>query len=191
MSLLTFIAVSIASALCFASLVLAIVGGVKEKKKFLYGGIAGFFVFGVATALIVACFFVNAISSVSTDSVADTARDVTETGGKITGKMIKGTLTGVANGMEKDFVTDSSVVQAGIIVNHCESTENGLSIYLDFTKDFDGVVALYAYDGNDKKQGFAKDSFHVKAGDEGIYRFDFEEGVNVGFIGHYRLCVRE
>lgn len=191
MNLYTIIPIFITSVLGFASLVLAIMGGVKKNKKLMFGGIAGMFVFSVATGLIIICSVVNAVNSCTTDDVADTARDVTESGGKITGKMIRGTLIGMANGIEKDFVTDSSVVQAGIIVNHCENTESGLSIYLDFTKDFDGVVALYAYDGNDKKQGFAKDSFHVKAGDEGIYRFDFEEGVDVGFIGHYRLCVKD
>ena len=185
------IAVFITSFLSFASLVLAIIGAVKKNKKFMFGGIASLCVFGVATALITMCSVFSVVNSVSTDDVADTARDVTESGGKITGKMIKGTLTGMSNGMDKDIETDSSVVQAGIIVNHCESTENGLSIYLDFTRDFDGIVALYAYDGNDKKQGYAKDTFHVKAGEEGVYRFDFEEGVNVGFIGHYRLFVRE
>ena len=98
MSLTTLIAVCFASLLGFASFVLAIVGGVKKNKKLLYGGVAGFCVFGIANALIIVCSVFNAVNSVTTDSVADTARDVTESGGKITGKMIKGTLTGMSNG---------------------------------------------------------------------------------------------
>ncbi|MBR4815617.1 MAG: hypothetical protein IKZ67_09145 [Paludibacteraceae bacterium] len=161
----------------------------KKIKKLLYGGIAGFFVFGIATGLILMCSMFSVVESISSDSIAEKVEEVSENSGKIAGKMAKGTISGMSNGLGSESVmADSSVLQAGIVVNHCENlVGNRVSIYLDFTKDFDGVLTLYAYDSEDKKQGLAKESVQVKAGDEGTYSFDFGEGLNSGFSGYYKL----
>lgn len=187
--MITFLGVLVTSLLCFASLITMIVGGVKKIKKLLYGGIAGFFVFGIATGLILMCSMFSVVESISSDSIAEKAGEMSESGGKIAGKMAKGSISGMSNGLGSESVmADSSVLQAGIVVNHCENlVGNRVSIYLDFTKDFDGVLTLYAYDSEDKKQGLAKESVQVKAGDEGTYSFDFGEGLNSGFSGYYKL----
>ena len=187
--MVTFLCVFLTSLLCFVSLILMIVGGVKKIKKLLYGGVAGFFVFGIATGLILMCSMFSVVESISSDSIAEKVEEVSENSGKIAGKMAKGTISGMSNGLGSESVmADSSVLQAGLVVNHCENlVGNRVSIYLDFTKDFDGVLTLYAYDSEDKKQGLAKESVQVKAGDEGTYSFDFGEGLNSGFSGYYKL----
>lgn len=185
-----FVILFFTSLFCFVSLILTIIGGVKKIKKLLYGGIAGFFVFGIATVVITVCSVVKVVESVTTEDVAEAAGEVSERGGKIAGKVVKGSVTGMANELEEESIKiDSSVVEAGIVVNHCENLTIGerVSIYLDFTKDFEGVMKLYAYDVNDKKQGVASDSIHVQAGDEGTYVFDFNGGFNSGFSGYYKL----
>lgn len=185
----TFLCVFLTSLLCFVSLILVIIGGVKKMNKLLYGGVAGFFVFGIATALIIISSTVGFFQDLSSDKIAETVEEVSENGGKIAGKAVKGSISGMSNSIGSELVTaDSSVIEAGIVVNHCENlVGNRVSIYLDFTKDFDGVLTLYAYDSEDKKQGLAKESVQVKAGDEGTYSFDFGEGLNSGFSGYYKL----
>lgn len=187
--MITFLCVFLTSLLCFVSLILMIVGGVKKMNKLLYGGVAGFFVFGIATALIIISSTVGFFQDLSSDKIAETVEEVSENGGKIAGKAVKGSISGMSNSIGSELVTaDSSVIEAGIVVNHCENlVGNRVSIYLDFTKDFDGVLTLYAYDSEDKKQGLAKESVQVKAGDEGTYSFDFGEGLNSGFSGYYKL----
>ena len=187
--MVTFLCVFLTSLLCFVSLILVIIGGVKKMNKLLYGGVAGFFVFGIATALIIICSTVGFFQDLSSDKIAETVEEVSENGGKIAGKAVKGSISGMSNSIGSELVTaDSSVIEAGIVVNHCENlVGNRVSIYLDFTKDFDGVLTLYAYDSEDKKQGLAKESVQVKAGDEGTYSFDFGEGLNSGFSGYYKL----
>lgn len=158
-------------------------------NKLLYGGVAGFFVFGIATALIIISSTVGFFQDLSSDKIAETVEEVSENGGKIAGKAVKGSISGMSNSIGSELVTaDSSVIEAGIVVNHCENlVGNRVSIYLDFTKDYEGVLTLYAYDSEDKKQGLAKESVQVKAGDEGTYSFDFGEGLNSGFSGYYKL----
>ncbi|MBR3520084.1 MAG: hypothetical protein IKN77_08210 [Paludibacteraceae bacterium] len=187
--MVTFLCVFLTSLLCFVSLILVIIGGVKKMNKLLYGGVAGFFVFGIATALIIISSTVGFFQDLSSDKIAETVEEVSENGGKIAGKAVKGSISGMSNSIGSELVTaDSSVIEAGIVVNHCENlVGNRVSIYLDFTKDFDGVLTLYAYDSEDKKQGLAKESVQVKAGDEGTYSFDFGEGLNSGFSGYYKL----
>lgn len=176
--------------LTLVALVLTIVGAVSKNKKLMFGSIAGFFVCGVATVLMIICSVKNLYDSVTSELVTDEMSEVSENSAKVAGKVIKGTLTGVIDGFDSESIrVDSSVVQAGIVVNHCENVYNGLSIYFDFTKDFDGVLTLYAYDASDKKQGFAKDSIHAKAGDEGVHVFDFKDGVNSGLSGYYTLTI--
>ena len=180
------------SLLCFASLVVAIVGFVRKNNKFIWGGVSGFFVFGLITFLLTVIPLIDFIGMLSADDVAETAGEVSERGGKIMGKVIKRTVSGMAVELESELVqTDSTIGQAGIVLNHCENqADSSLSMYLEFLKDFDGVLTLYAYDMNDKKQGIAKDTIHAKAGDEGVYLFDFKEGLNSGFSGHYRLVAK-
>lgn len=185
----TFLCIFLTSLLGFVSLILAIIGGVKKVNKLLYGGVAGFFVFGIATALIIICSTVGFFQDLSSDKIAETVEEVSENGGKIAGKAVKGSISGMSNSIGSELVTaDSSVIEAGIVINHCENLVcNRVSIYLDFTKDYEGVLTLYAYDSEDKKQGLAKESVQVKAGDEGVYSFDFGEGLNSGFSGYYKL----
>lgn len=187
--MVTFLCVFLTSLLCFVSLILVIIGGVKKMNKLLYGGVAGFFVFGIATALIIISSTVGFFQDLSSDKIAETVEEVSENGGKIAGKAVKGSISGMSNSIGSELVTaDSSVIEAGIVVNHCENlVGNRVSIYLDFTKDYEGVLTLYAYDSEDKKQGLAKESVQVKAGDEGTYSFDFGEGLNSGFSGYYKL----
>lgn len=178
--------------LILASLILTIVGAVKKNKKLLFGGIAGFFVFGIANGLIIACSISSAIDSITSSGVLETMEEVSENGGKIAGTVVKGSISGMSNELGTESVAaDSSVIQAGITINHAENLEGQrVSIYLDFASDFDGVLILYAYDANDKKQGIARKEVHVKAGDEGVHTFDFEEGSNSGFDGYYLLVAR-
>ena len=188
----TILLIFFTSLLTLAALILTIVGAVKNNKKLMFGAIAGFFVSGVATALIIICSVKNLVDSVTSEIVTDEMSEVSENGAKVAGKVIRGTLTGVIDGLDSESMrVDSSVVQAGIVVNHCENVYNGLSIYFDFTKDFDGVLTLYAYDASDKKQGFAQDSIHAKAGDEGVHVFDFKDGANSGFSGYYALTIKQ
>lgn len=178
--------------LILASLILTIVGAVKKNKKLLFGGIAGFFVFGIANGLIIACSISSAIDSITSSGVLETMEEVSENGGKIAGTVVKGSISGMSNELGTESVAaDSSVIQAGITINHAENLEGQrVSIYLDFAMDFDGALILYAYDANDKKQGIARKEVHVKAGDEGVHTFDFEEGSNSGFDGYYVLVAR-
>lgn len=187
--MVTFLCVFLTSLLCFVSLILVIIGGVKKMNKLLYGGVAGFFLFGIATVLIIISSTVGFFQDLSSDKIAETVEEVSENGGKIAGKAVKGSISGMSNSIGSELVTaDSSVIEAGIVVNHCENlVGNRVSIYLDFTKDYEGVLTLYAYDSEDKKQGLAKESIQVKAGDEGTYSFDFGEGLNSGFSGYYKL----
>ncbi len=190
--MLTFICIFFISLLILASLILIIVGAVKKNKKLLFGGVAGFFVFGVANVLIIIYSVTSAIDAITSDGVLETMTEVSESGGKIAGKVVKGSISGMSNEFGTELVTaDSSVVEAGITINHTDNLAGDrVSIYLDFASDFDGVLILYAYDANDKKQGIARKDVHVKAGDEGVHTFDFEEGSNSGFDGYYLLVAR-
>ena len=88
---------------------------------------------------------------------------------------------------------DTTAVMEGIDINYYESNVLGESvfIFLEFHRNFDGELTLYACDENGKRLASVKESVHAKAWDSGMHNFDFGKDFDSERSKYFSLCAKE
>ncbi|MBO7507954.1 MAG: hypothetical protein J6T67_11305 [Paludibacteraceae bacterium] len=183
-----FLIIFLTSFLCFASVVLTIVGGVKNMNKLLYGGIAGMIVFGCATLLITSFSMSQIVGNINAGYEAED-----EEGRIINGIRVIGLPDDSDSEIDDRIRLDTTAVMEGININYYESNVLGESvfIFLEFHRNFDGELTLYACDENGKRLASVKESVHAKAWDSGMHNFDFGKDFDSERSKYFSLCAEE
>lgn len=114
-------------------------------------------------------------STLDEDAIAKLANK----GATIIGKGVKATATGFDETTGKTTVfADKSIDDAGIDIGRAEkiadSAKISFGLFLEFEKDFDGKLALVAFDSKGLKQDISELMINEKAGKAKVYVFQFD-----------------
>ncbi|MDR1602584.1 MAG: hypothetical protein LBS42_09185 [Tannerella sp.] len=132
---------------------------------------------------IILCLFL--IAAVSCGDLKEKARDSINKGGEVVGKSATEFFEGVAEGIDKSLQCELSLseelqekgVKTGkISINSLPEggTNNLLTLYLIFDKDFSSSLTVKAFDKNGLEVGRSKLDIKSEAGDAGYYDFAFD-----------------
>lgn len=109
-------------------------------------------------------------------------------GGEVVGEAVGEFMSGVGSGVEKAFdpkiELSESFKEKGLKVGEMqlsgsEGTDNLLSVYLIFDKDFKDDIMIKAYNENNKEMGRSKLAVEAKKGDASFHDFKFDQRTNI------------
>jgi hypothetical protein len=130
------------------------------------------------------------IAVVSCNRVKNEAKEGINKGGETVGKTATEFFEGVSEGIDKtlqcQIILSQAIQNNGIKIGKFSinnlpegGTNNLLTLYLIFDKDFKSSITAKAYDKNGLEVGRAKLSIENKAGNAGYYDFAFDKRTHI------------
>jgi hypothetical protein len=118
-------------------------------------------------------------------SSCDRLSNSSEKLGETAGDVVKGLESGVKKARTINVTYTETLIEKGItngkvtLRNDTEGTDNLLSVYLIFSKNFKGKVIAKAYDNQGLEMGRSTTKIDAKDGDAGFYDFHFDKRTNI------------
>lgn len=132
----------------------------------------------LTTALCCSCNFVG-------DKTKKAINKTGEVIGEGASEFGKGVKSGVENALECEVALSDALLQKGIslgkynITGKASDSQNRLTVYLIFEKDFSGTISARVFDKENKEYGRTSVSMTAKKGEAKFADFDFDPRTNV------------